>query len=117
MSGPSAEPSPELATVPELAEQLGVAVTRVHQYLRDGELVAVRGDDGVRRIPALLVMDGQIVRGTAGVITLLRDAGYSDEEIVRWLHREDESLPGTPLTALRDNRVTKVRRRAQVAGF
>lgn len=117
MNEPVPDDAPIWATLPEIADALGVVVTRVHQYLRDGELVALRGEDGVRRVPALLILDGEIVRGTPGVITLLRDAGFSDDDIVDWLHREDESLPGTPIVALRENRGTKVKRRAQVAGY
>jgi hypothetical protein len=107
----------ELLTVPDVAAALDVPVTRVHQYLRDGALVGVRGDDGVRRVPADFVQDGGIVKGLAGVITLLRDARYGDQEIVDWLGRADDSLPGTPIQALRENRGTEVKRRAQVAGF
>jgi hypothetical protein len=107
----------ELAAVPEIAEALGVAVSRVHQYVRDGALVAVRGDDGIRRVPAAFVQDGTIVKGLTGVVTLLRDGGYEDHEIVDWLFRDDDSLPGTPVQALRENRSREVKRRAQVAGY
>ena len=107
----------ELAAVPDIAEALGVAVSRVHQYVRDGALVAVRGDDGVRRVPAAFVQDGAIVKGLTGVVTLLRDAGYEDHEIVDWLFRDDDSLPGTPIEALREHRGREVKRRAQVAAF
>jgi hypothetical protein len=51
------------------------------------------------------------------VITLLRDARFSDEEIIEWLFRADESLPGTPIEALRANRGKEIKRRAQVAGY
>ena len=51
------------------------------------------------------------------MIQLLRDCRYSDPEIVDWLFREDETLPGTPIQNLRDNRGTEIKRRAQVAGF
>ena len=51
------------------------------------------------------------------MITLLRDAHYADDEIVDWLHREDDSLPGSPIEALRANRGSEVKRRAQVAGY
>ena len=34
-----------------------------------------------------------------------------------WLFREDESLPGTPVQALRDDRHTEVTRRAQASAF
>ena len=83
----------ELLTIPEMAEALGVQITRGHQLVRDGQLVAVRGADGVRRVPADFVDDGAIVKGLPGVITLLRDAHYGDDEIVEWLFREDDSLP------------------------
>ena len=107
----------ELLTIPQAAEQLAVSVTRVHQYLRDGHLVGVRGADGVRAVPALFVSNGAIVKSLPGVITLLRDAHYKDDEIVAWLLRADDSLPGTPIDALRENRGTEVKRRAQAAGF
>jgi hypothetical protein len=57
------------------------------------------------------------VKGLPAVITLLRDAGYPDADILSWLHRVDETLPGTPIQALRENRGTEVKRRAQAAGF
>lgn len=107
----------ESLTIPAVAEALDVAVTRVHQYLRDGALVSVRDAEGRRCVPALFVQDGAIVKSLRSVITLLRDAQYADEEIVDWLLREDDSLPGSPIAALRENRGTEVKRRAQVAGF
>jgi hypothetical protein len=109
--------SMELMSVPTAAEILGVPVTRIHQYLRDGHLVGIRDADGVRRIPALFLQDGAILKSLPSVITQLRDARYADEEIIEWLFREDESLPGSPVEALRANRGTEVKRRAQVAGY
>ena len=108
-------------TVPEVAERLGLAVTRVHQLFRDGNLIAVRRD-GVLRVPADLIAvdsDGRpaVVKHLSGVLTLLRDAGYEDEEILSWLYTADQTLPGTPAQALRENRGTEVKRRAQAAGF
>ena len=52
-----------------------------------------------------------------GTITLLTDAGFADDEILGWLYAEDDSLPGSPIDALRANRGTEVKRRAQAAGF
>ena len=112
----------EWFTMPEVAERLGLQVTRAHQLLRDGNLIAVRRD-GVLRVPADLLgidSDGRptVVKHLSGVITLLRDAGYADdEEILRWLYTSDETLPGTPAQALAENRGTEVKRRAQAAGF
>jgi SAM-dependent methyltransferase len=107
----------EVLTFPAAAEALGVVVTRVHQLVRDGHLVAVRRPDGVRGVPAPFVQGGAVVKHLPAVITQLRDAHYADEEIVDWLFRADDSLPGTPIAALRANRGTEVKRRAQVAGY
>ncbi len=106
----------ELRSEDEIGELLGIAGPRVHALVRDGSLLAVR-IDGVRGIPESFVQDGAIVKHLIAVITQLRDARYDDVEIVEWLHREDDSLPGSPIQALRENRGTEVKRRAQVAGF
>lgn len=103
-------------TVPDVAERLGVPVTRVHHLLRDGGLAGMRVG-GVLRVPAAFVPDDAVVKGLAGVLTLLHDGGYDDEAAIRWLHTPDDTLPGTPVEALRANRGTEVRRRAQALGF
>jgi excisionase family DNA binding protein len=103
-------------TVPEVAERLGVPVTRVHQLIRDGSLAGVR-EAGVLRIPAGFLVDDALVKGLSGVLTLLRDGGFSDEESVRWLYTHDDTLPGTPVDALRADRGREVRRRAQALAF
>jgi hypothetical protein len=107
----------EVLPLPDVAQQLGIKVTRVHQLVRDGHLLAVRDESGVRGIPASFLKDGAIVKFLPSVITQLRDARFSDDEIVAWLHRDDESLPGCPIDALRANRGSEVKRRAQVAGY
>lgn len=109
-SGPSYLP------VPDVAEQLGLVVTKVHQLLRDRTLLAVRRDR-VLRIPGEFIADGQVVKGLPGTITLLSDGGYADQEIIDWLFAEDPSLPGSPIAALRAGRSREVHRRAQAAGF
>ena len=103
-------------TVPDVAEALGVDVTKVRQLLREGKLLALREADGPLRVPAAFVQEGVVVKHLPGVITLLRDAGYSDAEAVRWLFTDDD-LPGSPIEALRANRGTEVKRRAQALGF
>lgn len=102
--------------VPDVAAALGTDVTRVRQMLRDRQLVALRRA-GVLVVPAELVEDGRVVKGLTGLLTLLADAGYDDAESVRWIYTPDESLPGRPVDALRENRGTEVRRRAQALGF
>jgi hypothetical protein len=107
----------EMMTLPDVAEALGLPITRVHQYVRDGHLLAVRDEAGTRCVPTLLVQDGAVVKALPSVITVLRDAQFEDGEIVDWLFREDDSLPGSPIEALRANRGSEVKRRAQVAGY
>ncbi len=108
----------EWLTLPDLAERLGVPITRVRQLVRDGDLPAVRrGENNALYVPALLESGGALVKGLDGTVTLLRDAGYSEEEMLRWLLTPDDTLPGRPVDALRENRGTEVKRRAQALGF
>jgi len=107
----------ELITLPEAAELLGAPVIRVHQLIKEGQLVTAPDGQGRRCVPRVFVAGGAVLKGLPAVITLLRDGGYADAEIVEWLFRADDSLPGTPAQALADNRGREVKRRAQAAGF
>ncbi|ASO22152.1 hypothetical protein FHR81_004839 [Actinoalloteichus hoggarensis] len=110
------DPEVEVLPLPDVADRLGVPFTRVHQMLRDGLLLALRRD-GIAVVPAAFLTDDTIVKGLPGTVTVLRDGGFSHAEILRWMFTEDETLPGTPLTALRENRGREVRRRAQAMAF
>jgi excisionase family DNA binding protein len=103
-------------TPAECAELLGVSPNRVRQLLRDGKLMAVPGS-GNSRIPADFIQDGAILKHLPGLLTVLHDGGFSDEETFAWLFRDDASLPGTPVQALRGDRHTEVTRRAQALAF
>ncbi|GAB3670456.1 Rv2175c family DNA-binding protein [Streptomyces sparsus] len=105
---------PSWLNLPEIAELLDVPVTRVRQWVREGQLIAARrGENRVLMVPADFIGDGRIVKGLTGTLTLLRDDGFSDEEMLEWLFTPDDSLPGTPAQALKENRGTEVKRRAQ----
>ncbi|MFL6137516.1 MAG: Rv2175c family DNA-binding protein [Frankiaceae bacterium] len=120
-------------TLPEVAEQLGLPVTRARQLLSERKLAAVRrGPNAALMVPAaFLVADAAadavadapggagtaVLKGLPGALTLLQDAGYSDQEAIRWLFTPDPTLPGSPVEALRANRGTEVKRRAQALGF
>ncbi|MFF5115715.1 Rv2175c family DNA-binding protein [Dactylosporangium aurantiacum] len=106
----------EWLTMPDVAERLGIPVNRVHQLVRERKILAVR-TDGVLRVPADFISDDGVVKHLPGVLTVLHDAGYNDEEALRWLYTPDDTLPGTPAEALRGNRATEVKRRAQALGF
>jgi hypothetical protein len=110
------DPEVVVLPLPDVAQQLGLPVTRVHQMMRDGQLMGVRRA-GVVLIPAEFLSGDAIVKGLPGTITLLRDAGYPAEDILRWLFTAEDSLPGTPIGALRTNRGREVKRRAQAMGF
>jgi hypothetical protein len=101
-----------------VADQLQLPVTKVRQALRDGQLLAVRRD-GVLGVPtAFLTDDGQIVKGLPGTITVLADAGFSQDDMLRWLFEQDDTLPGgTPIEALRATGGREVKRRAQALAF
>jgi hypothetical protein len=105
---------PSWLTLPDVAERLGVDVTRIRPLIKEGQLIAVRrGENRVLMVPADFIGDGKVIKGLAGTLTLLKDDGFTDEEALEWLFTADESLPGTPVQALRDNRGTEVKRRAQ----
>jgi hypothetical protein len=102
----------------QAGDRLGVSVSKVRQLIREHTLAAAVPVDGQgQRIPADLIADGHVVKGVPGVLTLLHDANYDDREALTWLFTPDGSLPGRPIDALRENRGSEVKRRAQAMGF
>ncbi|UGT60674.1 Rv2175c family DNA-binding protein [Nocardia asteroides] len=107
----------ELLNLPDIAERLGVPVTRVHQMLRDHQLLAIRRD-GVVGVPARFFdADGAVVKMLTGVITVMRDSKYTDEEILEWVFTDDPTLPGKPVDALHGDLAREVVRRAAADPF
>lgn len=117
-------------TLPDVAERLGTDVGQVRRLVQDRHLIALRGEDGVRRIPErfLVEADGawRTVPTLQGTLVLLADAGFSDEESVRWLFERDPTLTPvgwpegpvpSPIDLLAAGQKTEVRRRAQALGF
>ena len=51
-----------------------------------------------------------------GLLTLLHDRHFDDRECIAWIFTDDD-LPGRPIDALRENRGSEVKRRAQVLGY
>jgi hypothetical protein len=112
----------DLLTFDEVAGKLGVTPKRVRQMLRDHVLAAASDPSGAKRIPADFLVPAEdggadVVKGLPGLLTLLASAGYNDAESIRWLFAADDSLPGTPIAAMRAGRGTEVKRRAQALGF
>jgi len=100
----------------DVAALLSLPVSRVHQLVRDGHLLSLRRDGEVV-VPADFLDGAAVVKGLPGTITVLRDGGYADADILRWLFAEDDSLPGTPVASLRAGRHREVKRRAQAMAF
>ena len=105
-------------TLPDLAERMNLPITKVRQLVKDRQVVAVRrGERSILSVPAAFVDGDQVLKGLPGTLTLLADNKYTDEEALHWMFTPDDTLPGTPVQALAENRGTEVRRRAQALGF
>jgi hypothetical protein len=123
------DPDEPMYDLPRVAELLGIPVTRVHQHLRDGHLLAIRRA-GIVAVPqAFFADDGQLAKSLPGLLAVMRDGGYRDTEIVRWLFTADESLTVTrdnardpltnvrPVDALHSHQAREVLRRAQAMAY
>ena len=102
----------------QAADLLGVSVSKIRQLIREHQLAAVVPVPGAgQKVPAALIQDGLVVKGVLGVLTVLHDGGYDDRESIAWLFSADETIPGRPIDALRENRGSEVKRRAQAMAF
>ncbi|HEY5222107.1 MAG TPA: Rv2175c family DNA-binding protein [Microbacteriaceae bacterium] len=102
-------------TIPDLVELLGVSVGRVHRLIEDRHLLAVRRD-GVLKVPADFLVDGEPMHELRGTLFVLADAGFSDENAMEWLLDTEDSLRAAPIDALLAGRKAEVRRVAQALG-
>jgi hypothetical protein len=119
------DPGEAVYDLPTVAALLGVPVTKVHQQLREGHLIAVRRD-GAAVVPKIFFDEtGHVVKPLTGLLVVLHDGGYRDTEIVRWLFTPDPSLTirsdgstqeqanARPVDALHSHQAREVVRRAQ----
>jgi hypothetical protein len=123
------DPDEPTYDLPRVAELLRVPITKVYQQLREGHLVAIRrGGDVV--VPQIFFTDsGEVVKSLPGLLMVLRDGGYRDTEIIRWLFTPDPSLTIThdgtceaagnarPVDALHGHEAREVVRRAQAMAY
>nr|WP_246397147.1 Rv2175c family DNA-binding protein [Leifsonia aquatica] len=91
---------------------MGIGVSRVRRLIEDRHLAAKR-IDGVIKVPALFLRDGEPLPELRGTLVVLSDAGFDDDEAVDWMIDEEESLGTSPIEALRSDRKAEVRRVAQ----
>ena len=84
----------------------------------DHKLICVVDEDNIQKNPAAFLSKRQTTnKFVPGVIALLADGGFSDQEIVTYLFSEDETLPGRPIDALHGHLAREVMRRAQAMAF
>ncbi|NIL74474.1 DNA-binding protein [Rhodococcus sp. B10] len=112
------DPSESLLQLTDVSKVLGVPISRVEQMLRDRHLIAVKRS----RVPGVpeVFLDtegGNVVKGLPGLLAVLHDGGYQDDEILRWLFESDDSLPGRPVDAMHGHLMREVIRRAQAMAF
>lgn len=106
-----------LLTFNQVADRLGVPVTKVHDYVNAGKLASFT-KDGQKFIPELMLEDGSgLSKFIAGAITVLLDGGFNQDEIMAYLFTADDSLPGRPIDALHGHGAREVIRRAQAMAF
>lgn len=126
------DPDEPVYDLPTVAQLLRVPVTKVHQHLRDGHLMAVRRG-GIPVVPSIFFAGQdrktEIVKALPGLLAVLRDGGYQDGEILRWLFTADPSLTVTrdgareslanarPVDALHAHQAREVLRRAQAMAY
>lgn len=105
--------------VPDIVELTGASVSRVRSWLQDRDVVGLRrGANHAVMVPRTFFTEEGPVPMLRGTISVLGDSGLDDAEIIEWLHRPDESLPGgSPIASLRAGHKSEVRRRAQEEAF
>lgn len=108
--------STEWLSVPEVGERLGLTPSRVRRLLEERMLLAVRRE-GALAIPASFLDDEGPLRDLRGTLVVLGDAGFDDDEAMRWMLEPEDSLGVAPVDALRAGRRSEVRRVAQSLAF
>ena len=102
-------------TLAELTEVLGEPLGRVRRLLDELQLVGSRRD-GVLKVPAVFILDGEPISSLRGTLYVLHDAGFTDDEAIDWLLSSEDSIGIPPIEALRAGRKSEVRRVAQSLG-
>jgi len=99
-------------TITEAAELLGIQPGKVRRLIEEHHLISIKRE-GVQRIPAELIIDGEPLASLRGTIVVLLDDGFSLDGANNWLYSVEDSLKTTPIQALISGRKAEVRRLAQ----
>lgn len=102
----------EWLTIPQVAEILQLPLGKVHRLIEEHQLVETR-IDGVRKVPAMAIQDGEPLHSLRGTVLVLLDAGFSVDGAIEWLLTPEESLKMSPLAALVAGKKAEIRRLAQ----
>jgi len=103
-------------TIPEAGELLGIVPGKVRRLIEEHHLIAIKAE-GVQRIPAEIIINGEPLPSLRGTIVLLLDSGFTLGGAIKWLYTVEDSLTVTPMSALIAGRKTEVRRIAQSLAF
>ena len=103
-------------TIPELVEILDATPGRIHRFIEEHFLAAVR-IDGVVRVPREFIQGNQPLPPLRGTLLALHDAGYSTEESVAWLLAHNDEIGERPIDSLNAGRKSAVRRATQSLAF
>ena len=116
-------------TIPDLAERLGLTLSKARRLVADRHLLGTRRD-GVLVVPEAFLVPGHLANPAApgdpasapawavlaslpGTVTVLTDVGFSDAEALDWLFTPADQLGTSPIAALRAGHKSAVRRLAQ----
>jgi Rv2175c C-terminal domain of unknown function len=104
--------------LPDLAEQLGETVSTLRLWVRERKLIVIeRGTPPIKQVPSDFVRDGHLLKGLTGALTVLRDAGFSERQAVRWLLTDSSALEGRPVDLMAAGRDVAVKRHAMSLAF
>ncbi|MGB3184888.1 MAG: Rv2175c family DNA-binding protein [Ornithinimicrobium sp.] len=109
----------EWLSVPDIMERAGTPQATVRTWLADRDLIGMRrGPNHALMVPAAFVLPAGPLKSLRGTVSVLGDSGLSDPEILTWLGRSDDTLPGgSAIGGLLAGHKTEVRRRAMELAF
>lgn len=113
MSETAPETTPtDWLTMPDLVEMLDQTLGRVRRLIAEHYLIG-SNRNGAFAVPSLFIVDGNPLPALRGTIIVLKDAGFTDDEVIDWLLQADEELGRSPILALLDGHKSAVRRIAR----
>lgn len=105
--------------VPDIMKVTGCSLATARTWIQERDLVGMRrGPNNALLVPAASVTADGPLKSLRGTISVLTDSGFTDEEILEWLGRIDDTLlGGSPIGSLQGGHKTEIRRRAQEMAF